>query len=117
MKRITIFLIIPLFLASCGAEAGPKNEVCTQELGIGASPRAVTIHPGESARLKAEIITCGGKYRDVPPDLEWSSEDPKVAVAEPPGRVRGVSQGSTRVLATSEKYGVTWRFEVRVVNR
>ncbi len=116
MKRITIFLVIPFLVSGCGADAGPRNEACTLELGIGESPRAVTIHPGESAKLKAEAITCGGKYRDVPPDLEWSSEDPAVAAAEP-GRVTGVAPGNTRVLATSEKYGATWRFEVTVVNR
>lgn len=116
MRRIAIFLVIPFFVAACGGDARPKNEVCTLELGIGTSPRAVTLHPGETAKLKAEAITCGGKYRDVPPDLEWSSEDPAIAAAKPE-RVTGVSPGSTRVLARSEKYGATWRFEVTVVDR
>lgn len=90
--------------------------MCTAELGLDASPRSVTIRPGETAKLKAEAVTCGGKYRNVPTDLQWFSEDPSVADAEP-GRVIGVSPGSTTVLATSEKYKATWRFEITVVNR
>lgn len=105
MARYRILLIASIAgLAGACADLG-FGEVCTTELRSQFSPADTTIQVGQGFQASVQLSTCGGSKRlnDV---MAWHAEDPTVAtVDERSGRVVGQGAGSTRILASGERYG------------
>ncbi|TVP59268.1 MAG: hypothetical protein EA351_01800 [Gemmatimonadales bacterium] len=65
------------------------------------SPSVVQIAPGVTATLEVELRDRRGTLL-APRPVEWQSEDPTIATVDDTGRVEGVQDGTTRVIAQAE---------------
>ena len=64
------------------------------------APPALTLRKGERAPMKATATYSDGTKEAVTTDVEWSSENPKVASVLEDGVVRATGEGETTVIAS-----------------
>ena len=67
--------------------------------GVTVAPATLSLAPGESASLEAQVAGSGGRVLDR--QLDWSSSAPAVATVTPSGRVSAVAPGSAVISAAS----------------
>ncbi|HIF9195262.1 TPA: Ig-like domain-containing protein [Photobacterium damselae] len=68
---------------------------------IDASPDSKTINIDDSLQMSLKATYKSGLEKDVPPsDVQWSSEESKVANVDTNGIVKGLSEGSTSIKAS-----------------
>jgi len=75
-------------------------------------PPDTLIDPGEILRF--QIVADGGDASLAPPDLTWSTADPRVARFDAPGEVTAVDAGVAVVVARSGELADTARVRVRM---
>ncbi len=78
--------------------------------GITLSSSSLSMLPGDSAKLRAEITPADADDRSV----TWKTSDPKVAAVDGDGNVRAVSSGNATITATAVDGGLTAECAVTV---
>ena len=105
MARYRLILIASIAVLTASCEDLGFGDVCTLELGARFSPADTTIQVGQTFQASVQLLSCGGKQRlaDV---IAWHAEDPTVATVDgSTGRVVGRGRGTTRILASGQRYG------------
>ena len=81
--------------------------------GIAVSPTAVDVEAGRTTKLAVSFTPEDTTNKSV----TWTSSNTKVATVDTKGKVKGLTEGTTTITATSEDGGFTATCEVTVVPR
>lgn len=110
--QLTLIASIAILAGSCNSLG--FGEVCTSELGARFSPPDTTIQVGRSFQASVQLLSCGGKQHLVDV-VTWHADDTTVATVDgPTGRVVGQGPGTTRILASGQRYGTVGGLQVSV---
>jgi len=104
--RLTVIASIVVLAGACdGLGFLAPGETCTLELRTRFSPADTTIQVGQSFQASVQLSSCGGA-RQLADVITWHAEDPAVATVDGrSGRVVGQGPGTTRILASGQRYG------------
>src|SRR6267378_7299401 len=109
---------LPLIAAIAGLAPGCDGlgfgKVCTLELRTRFTPADTTVQVGQSFQASVQLSSCGGAQQltDV---IAWQAEDSAIATVDGrSGRVVARSPGTTRILASGERYGSVGGLQVSV---
>ena len=92
------FLCFATLVGCSGTVAGPQSSAADGSQ-VALSPSSLSLQPGETARIVAELQNPAGA-RVEGAHVRWVSDDTNVARVDNDGRVTGVAPGTTRVTAS-----------------
>ncbi len=91
--KVTHDLVLEAKWKKIDSEEETSNEENVPITGLTLNTKAVTLSPYESTQLKANIEPLNATSKD----LEWTSSNEKVAIADVTGKVKALKEGTTTI--------------------